>query len=130
MLNLSLIVPIALLVLRQKPVNMTAVPAILTAVFTTCKVILAAINMKRKQRSSDSLVRFLRTLDFIDALVSVLTLQNTLIMVFAKDEGGGLFTLTTITSGIIWLVIVIITISVLVIGIRAMKQPASEEKKQ
>ena len=51
-------------------------------------------------------------------------------MVFADDKGGGLFTLTTVTSGIIWLAIVIITISVLVLGIRAMKQPASEEKKQ
>ena len=120
-LNLSLIIPIALMVLQQKPVNMTAVPAILTAAFTTYKVILASINLKRKKRSSDSLIRFLRTLNFIDALVSVLTLQNTLIMVFADDKGGGLFTLTTVTSGIIWLAIVLISIAVLINGIRELK---------
>ena len=129
-LNLSLIVPIALMVLWQKPVNMTAVPAIATAVFTTYKVILAAANLKWRKKSSDSLIRFLRTLNFIDALVSVLTLQNTLIMVFSNDKGRGLFTLTTVTSGIIWLAIVIISISVLVNGIRALKQPESEEEKQ
>ncbi|MDO4529201.1 MAG: hypothetical protein Q4B55_02210, partial [Lachnospiraceae bacterium] len=79
------------------------------------------IGKRLEKRSSDSFVRFLRTLNFIDALVSVLTLQNTLIMVFADDKGGGLFTLTAVTSGIIWLAIVLISIAVLINGIRELK---------
>lgn len=43
-------------------------------------------------------------------------------MVFADDKGGGLFTLTTVTSGIIWLAIVLISIAVLINGIRELKQ--------
>lgn len=85
-LNLSLIIPVSLLVLQQKPVNLSMIPAIAMAAYTTYKVIMASIHLKRRKQVKDSLIRLLRTINFIDALVSILTLQNTLIMVNASGE--------------------------------------------
>ena len=123
-LNLSLIIPVAIMVMQNRPINLTLIPAIMMAAYTTYKIIMASVNLKRRKRASDSLVRLLRTISFIDALVSILTLQNTLIMVVSGGSKNGMLTLTAFTSGAIWLVILIISVSVLITGIRVMKQKA------
>ena len=82
-LNVALILPLAIMVVRQKPVNLTLIPAIAMAAYTTYKVIMASINLKRRKKTSNILVKLLRSISFIDALVSVITLQNTLIMVMS-----------------------------------------------
>ena len=82
-LNIALILPLAIMVVRQKPVNLTLIPAIAMAAYTTYKVIMASINLKRRKKTSNILVKLLRSISFIDALVSVITLQNTLIMVMS-----------------------------------------------
>ena len=122
LLNLSLVIPISIMVLQQKPMNLTLIPAITMAAYTTYKIIMASINLKRRNRISDSLIRLLRTINFIDALVSILALQNTLIMVNSKGEVNGMLPLTSITSGAIWLAILIISVSVLVKSIQAIKE--------
>lgn len=121
LLSSSLVIPISLMVLKQKPVNMTLIPAIMMAAYTTYKVVMASVNLKRRNRTSDCLIRLLRTISFIDALVSILSLQNTLIMV---NEGGGseMLTLTSITSGALWLAILVISVSALLKAIQYMKQ--------
>ncbi|MBQ7719052.1 MAG: hypothetical protein IJT56_00580 [Clostridia bacterium] len=108
-LNISLIVPIALMVKMEKPVGMTLIPAIAMAAYTTYKIVMASVNLRRRKRSSDILVRLLRTIGFIEALVSILTLQNTLIMVNSGGGSGAMLTLTALTSGAIWLGILIIS---------------------
>lgn len=117
-LNSSLIVPIYLMVVQQKPVNMTLVPAISMATYTTYKVTMASVNLKRRNRSADDLIRLLRSINFIDALVSIITLQNTLIMVSAKVNLSEILPLTAITSGAIWAFILLLSVSTLVNGIR------------
>lgn len=107
-LNVSLVLPLALMVTQQKPVKLTLIPAIAMAAYTTYKVTMASINLKKRKRSSDCLVRLLRTINFIDALVSILTLQNTLIMVNAGGEG--MITLTSLTSGAVWIVILVLSV--------------------
>ena len=73
-LNASLIVPITIMVKQQRPVTMTLIPAIAMAAYTTYKITMASVNLKRSKKTADSLVRFLRMISFIDALVSILTL--------------------------------------------------------
>ena len=80
-INLCLIGPIALLVRQEKPVNMTLIPAIAMAAYAFYKVTLASINLKKRTGSGNCLVRLLRAINFIDALLSIAMLQNTLIMV-------------------------------------------------
>lgn len=118
-LNISLIVPVSLMVIQQKPVHMTLIPAITMAAYTTYKITMAAVNLKRRRKSSDNLIRLLRTINFIDALVSILTLQNTLIMVSAKGNLSEILPLTAITSGAIWAFILLWSVSTLVNGIRS-----------
>ena len=113
-LNLCLVVPVSLMVVLQKPVNMTLIPAIAMAAYTTYKIIMASVNLKRGKESSDRLVRLLRTISFIDALVSVLSLQNTLIMVNSKGDGSEMLTLSAITSAAIMLTVLALSVATLI----------------
>ena len=110
-LNLSLIAPAALMVMQQKPVSLTLVPAIAMAAYTTLRVVMASVNLKRRKRSDNSLIRLLRAVSFVDALVSVLTLQNTLIMVTTEGNSTGLLPLTAISSGAIWLFVLLLSVA-------------------
>ena len=120
-LNLCLVVPVSLMVLRQKPVNMSLIPAIAMAAYTTYKVVMASVNLKRRKRSSNRLVRLLRTISFIDALVSVLSLQNTLIMVNMKDDGSEMLMLTAITSAAIMLTVLVLSVVAMIKGVAGLK---------
>ena len=51
-LNISLIVPLSIMVRQQKPVNMTLIPAITMAAYTTYKVIMASVNLKKRTMPS------------------------------------------------------------------------------
>jgi len=120
-LNISLIVPISIMVRQENPVNLTLIPAIAVAAYTTYKVFRASVDLIRRKKSSDSLVRLLRTIGFIDALVSILTLQNTLIMVNSNGEGQGLLPLTAITSALVWAAVVLLSFDAIIKGTRRIK---------
>ena len=121
-LNVSLIVPVSMMVRQQKPVNVTLIPAVAMAAYTTYKVTMASIHLKRRKRSSDSLVRLLRTINFIDALVSVLTLQNTLIMLNAAGEELRMLPLTAMTSAAVFLTVLILSLHALAHAVRVRKK--------
>nr|MBQ4457179.1 hypothetical protein [Clostridia bacterium] len=108
LLNISLVAPFALMVKQERPVSMTLIPAIAMAAYTVYKVVIRSLNLK-KNRSENLLVRFLRMINFIDALVSIAALQNTLIMVNAGDKLK-MLPLTAVTSGLIWAAIVMLSI--------------------
>ena len=121
-LNVSLVVPVSLLVLLQKPVALSLIPAIAMAAYTTYKIVMASVNLKRRTRSENRLVRLLRMINFIDALVSILTLQNTLIMVNMKDESNRMLSLTAVTSAAIMLAVLALSIAALRKGIMSLKR--------
>lgn len=121
LLNISLVVPVSLMVRLQKPVNLTLIPAIAMAAYTTYKVILSSVNFRKKNNSSDNLVKLLRTINFIDALVSILALQNTLIMVQAAGEENKLLSLTAISSAVIMLAVLALSAVTLRKGIQGFR---------
>lgn len=100
---------------------MTLIPAIAMAAYTTYNVVMSSVNLKRRKRSSDRLVRLLRTINFIDALVSVLSLQNTLIMVNMKGDGSEMLTLSAITSAAIMLAVLAISVAAMIKGVVSLK---------
>lgn len=121
LLNLALICPIALMVKFEKPVNMELIPAIAMAAYTTYKVTMASVHIQKQKRRKDShiLLAELRTINFIDALVSILTLQNTLIMVNSSKSGtDNMLTLSAVSSAVIYVVIVFITLRFLIMGMK------------
>ena len=121
LLNVCLVVPVALMVIRQKPVEMSLIPAIAMAAYTTYKIVMASVNLKRRKRSSNELIRLLRTISFIDALVSILSLQNTLLMVSTKGESVEMLHLSAITSAAIMLAVLAISIAAVRKGVVGLK---------
>lgn len=122
LLNVCLVVPVTLMVVRQKPVDLSLIPAIAMAAYTTYKVVMASVNLKRRKRSSNELIRLLRTISFIDALVSILSLQNTLLMVSTKGESVEMFHLSAITSAAIMLAVLVISIAAVRKGVVGLKR--------
>ena len=105
----------------DKPASMGLIPAIAMAAYTTGKVIMVSIHIARLRRSprGNILIAGLRTVNFIDALVSILTLQNTLIMVSGTTaETSAMLPLSAASSGVIYVVIAAITIRMLQKGLR------------
>ena len=121
-LNLCLVVPVSLMVTRQKPVHMSLIPAIAMAAYTTYKVIMVSVNLKRRKKSARSLIRLLRAISFVDALVSILTLQNTLIMVTVKDESAEMLTLSAITSAAIMLAVLAVSAAAMRKGVAGLRE--------
>lgn len=109
-MNLSLVAPIILMVLNKKEVSMSLIPAIAVAFYTTIKVVNASLNLKKTKKVSNKLVVELRYINFIEALVSILTLQNTLIAVMGESKKSEMIVLSTISSIGILIFIIIITL--------------------
>ena len=109
LLNLSLVVPISLLALHKKIVKMDMILSIAIATYTTYKVTKAIMNILSKKKSKRLEDKEKFTLNLIDALVSVLNLQNTLITVNG-DSSKDMLNLSIISSFIIYILIIIITL--------------------
>lgn len=125
-LNLALILPISLMVTLEKPVNMGLIPAIAMAAYTTYKITMASVHIRKQKRSKcgNILIAELRTINFIDALVSILMLQNTLIMVNqAKSSARDMTTLSAVSSAAIYIVILFTTVHLLTKGFKQTKKP-------
>lgn len=82
-MNTALAAPVSLMVLDRRPIHMGMIPAIASAAYTTYKISAAAVRLKRTRGTI--LERELSMIRLVDALVSVLVLQNTLIIAV---EGG------------------------------------------
>lgn len=107
--DLCLIAPIILMVTQPRNVNFGLIPAIAMAAYSTYKIVAAIINYRHSRKTLNPTVVLFREISFIDALVSILTLQHTLIMV----NGGmndGMRTLSLCTS--IGFIIVVIIFSI------------------
>lgn len=121
MLDLALILPISMMVTLDTPATMGLIPAIAMAVYTTWKITMASVHIGRQRRRAGGniLVAELRTVNFIDALVAILTLQNTLIMVKRTGAGeNGMLPVSAASSAVIYAVIVSITLRMMCRGLR------------
>jgi len=123
LINVALVVPISLLVELKKPVSMGMIPAIAVAAYTTYKVALATVNFRRKNKSDHLFVKELRAVGLVDALLSILVLQNTLISVNNTDnDSNSMLVLSAVIGAILLLVIITISVSNLVDGIKELKK--------
>ena len=126
-LDLALILPISMMAVLDKPVSIGLSPAIAMAAYTTWKITMASIHIGRQRRrpSGNILVAELRTVNFIDALVAILTLQNTLIMAKRTTAGeNDMLPVCAASSGVIYIMIVAITIRMLQRGLKQAAVPA------
>jgi len=126
-IDLALIAPISLMVLQKKDVNYTIIPAIAMAAYTVYKISIGIYNYVKTKKLKDVGVRMLKTVNLMDALVSVLTLQYTLIMAVDGSIDGEMFTLSAITSFAIWALLIVISVISLVRAVKYQKSEGENE---
>lgn len=113
-IDFALIAPITLMVQQKKAIDFTTIPAIATAAYTAYKIVISTINVIKTRKGRHLSVRILKTVNFVDALVSVLSLQYTLIVTFDGGMDSDMFTLCAVSSFAIWsLLIALSTFSLL-----------------
>lgn len=109
LMNASLIVPIAIMVNGERSYSYGLIPAIAMAAYTTYRIAMGVIHLCKSKKNDNPLVSELRLINMIDALLAVLTLQNTLIIANG-GMGSQMKTLSAWTSAGIFAVIAVITI--------------------
>ncbi len=85
-LNLAAIAPVVLMFKFQREVNTSMIPAITIAAYTFWKISIAIYNFLKTKKSKDLSLHSLKNINLMDALISILTLQNTMIEVFGKSD--------------------------------------------
>lgn len=117
-LNLVLIIPISLMIMNRREVlNNEIIPAIIMTAYTTYKITIATINYQKTRKCNELLIKELWTINFIDAFVSLLTLQNTLILLNG-EMSNEMMILSAISSGVVVFFMIVISIFLLIKGIR------------
>ncbi len=97
LIDLALIAPIVLTILEErKTVDVGMIPAIALAAYTTYKIVMACINYSRSKKTDNLALYGLKTISLKEAIVSIITLQNTMVVVFG--DMSQMRTLTTWTS--------------------------------
>lgn len=104
--DLCLIAPIILMALHPKEVAFGIIPAITMAAYSVYKIVISIINYKKSKKSQNPTIVLLKEINIIDSIVSVLTLQHTLIMVNGgMNESMQTLSLTTSIAFICLIVI-------------------------
>ncbi len=128
-MDFALFAPTILMALFQKEVKFTVIMAIALATYTCYKIVMASINYAKTRKNQNPTVKILRTILFAEALVSILTLQNTLIMTFGEVTTG-MKTLVIVSSTLILFTIISLSIMSLTDAInkrKSLKQPKADE---
>lgn len=109
-LDLCLITPIILMVINPKEVSFGIIPAIAMATYCVYKITISIVGYRKSKKSHNPTIVLFKEINIIGAIVSILTLQHTLIMV----NGGmtsDMQTLSLYTS--IAFIVVIISFSII-----------------
>ena len=120
-IDLALIAPITMMVMQQKEINYSEIPAITIAAYTTYKIVMSARNFIKTHKGNHLSVKILRNVNFVDALVSVLSLQYTLIVTFAGGIDSKMRVLCAISTFVIWTFIIIVSVLTLVCAVKIKK---------
>lgn len=111
LLNTLLIVPIALMIFNKRLVEISFVFSLVIALYVTLKTIKSITNYI-KNKKEDTLTKELKVIELTDCVVSILTLQNTLIAINSDGFDEGLYYLCIISSitGFIFNIFIIIVL--------------------
>ena len=109
LIDLALVVPISLMVIGARNYTFGMIPAISMAAYTTYRMTMSIIHYLKSKRNENRFIRVIRTINLQDTLVSVLTLQNALIIANG-DDMASMMRLTMWTSAGIWGVILFFTV--------------------
>lgn len=77
---IAMVAPEVILITNKRTYESGLVFAIATAAYVTYKITITVVNMNRGKTKANILIKQIRLADFVDAIMSVLVLQNTLIV--------------------------------------------------
>ncbi|MBR6259864.1 MAG: hypothetical protein IKR21_06580 [Oscillospiraceae bacterium] len=109
LMDVSLFVPVSVMVMGGRSYTYGLIPAIIMAAYTTLRISLSVMNFKKSRKSENILVSELRMISFTDSLLAVLSLQNALIIA-SGGTGRAMMTLSAWTSAGILAAILVITL--------------------
>lgn len=118
-LEVALVAAVARLVTDEQHARTGMILSICLAAYSFYKLTLAIINMFRAKRYSDPAVQCFRNINLVDALVSMLSLEVTLI----ATNGGAMPWLTAISGAVV-------SLFNIVVGVIMIVQAASRLKKE
>ncbi len=108
-IDLALIAPISFMVMQKQTVRYSQIPAIATAAYTTYKIAVATKNFLKNKKEKNLSLKILKTLNFVDALVSVLSLQYVLVMTFGEGVTDKMLILCATTSFAVWVLLLVVS---------------------
>lgn len=98
-MNIVMILPAILLLEGQKDVKMTLIPALVVAIYTTYKVISVIYNLVSKKKKTNSLIiKQIKIVRLFDTAMSILTLQNTMIIVNNSTNDQSMHILSMVST--------------------------------
>ena len=109
-MNISMFYPIIMMITNENNLNFGLIPAIAFAAYTTYKITLSIINYTKNRKNENLSMRQIRTIKLLDAILSILTLQNVLIAANEQTRSPDMILLSTITSFVGIIIIVAISI--------------------
>lgn len=109
-MNISLIVPITLMIRGDKSYTLGIIPAIAMATYTFYRIISSIIHYSKSKKAGNILVREIRTVNLIDSMAAVLTLQNALILANTGEIAGSMQILSIISSTAVWCIMLALSI--------------------
>ncbi len=117
-IDFALIAPVSFMVMEKREVGYSQIPAITIAAYTTYKMIMASVNYVKTKKADNLSVKIIRKVNFIDAFVSVLLLQHTLVMTFGGGVSGDLLVLCAVSSFLIWAFLIVLSVLSLIQSIK------------
>lgn len=79
-MSISMVFPFAVMVNGEREYNYGLIPAIAIAAYTTYRITMASIHLRKSRKIETLLIKELRTINFVDSLMAITSLQNTMIM--------------------------------------------------
>lgn len=107
--DLALIFPVSLMVMQRRSVDYSMIPAIAAAAYTTYKIILSTRGFVKSRKHLNLSLRTLKKLNFMEMLVSMLSLQYIMVMTFGGGFDVKMKTLCAISSFVVWSFVVTVS---------------------
>ena len=127
-MDIALIAPIALMAMFKKEVNFSTITAIAFAAYTVYKIVRTSISFAKSRKNTNLSIKGLMTVNFAGMLMSILTLQNVLILTFGAGDIGSLSTLVASTSFAVLAGLVFISVYSLCQAVRLKKKLKKERE--
>ena len=79
-MTIAMIAPAFLLLLDKRTYNLGLIPSIASAAYTTYSIVVSILNMKKAKSAPSPIIKQISLVNIANALMSILVLQNTLIL--------------------------------------------------